>query len=100
MQADQFRQELTQESFQEIVEVSREANGEVGSHTHPFEAKALITAGELNICVLEGIGSGVDRRYVVGDIFHLKPNIPHTEKYGPLGVTYLVGRKSGAPGRN
>jgi quercetin dioxygenase-like cupin family protein len=61
----------------------------VGIHTHPFEAKALIVQGELSIAV-----NDVSRAYKLGDVFHLAPNTPHTEQYGPAGVTYLVGRKS------
>jgi quercetin dioxygenase-like cupin family protein len=37
------------------------------------------------------------RAYRVGDVFNLPANKPHAERFGPNGVTYLVGRKqSGA----
>ncbi len=84
-----FKTQLAAEQFDEIVEVSKPANEAMGVHTHPFEAKALITQGELSIAV-----NDVSRLYKLGDVFHLVPNTPHTEQYGPNGVTYLVGRKN------
>lgn len=88
MQQEEFMASLTSEAFQETVTVQREANGEMALHTHPFEAKALILQGRLQISV-----DGVERLYGVGDVFHLAANQPHAERYGPAGVTYLVGRK-------
>jgi quercetin dioxygenase-like cupin family protein len=84
-----FKAQLTKEQFNEIVEVSKPANEAMGLHTHPFEAKALITQGELCIAV-----NDVSKVYKQGDVFQLAPNTPHTEQYGPSGVTYLVGRKN------
>jgi quercetin dioxygenase-like cupin family protein len=84
-----FKIQLEAELFNEIVEVVKPANEFVGIHTHPFEAKALIVQGELSISV-----NNVSRLYKLGDVFQLAPNTPHTEQYGPTGVSYLVGRKS------
>jgi quercetin dioxygenase-like cupin family protein len=84
-----FVNRLLAEGFAEPVTVNREANGSLDLHTHPFEAKALILEGEIRICWSES-----DQVYKAGDIFSLGANTPHTEHYGPNGVTYLVGRKS------
>jgi quercetin dioxygenase-like cupin family protein len=89
MDQSAFKAQLTTEQFDEIAEVSKPANEAMGLHTHPFEAKALITRGELSIAV-----NDVSRLYKQGDVFQLAPNTPHTEQYGPNGVTYLVGRKN------
>jgi quercetin dioxygenase-like cupin family protein len=89
MNTVEFRKILASESFSEIVEVTREGNVTIDLHTHPFEAKALITSGDLWITV-----DDVERLYKQGDVFQLAPNTPHTEQYGPAGVTYLVGRKN------
>jgi quercetin dioxygenase-like cupin family protein len=89
MEQNEFRQILATERFDEIVEVSKPANDGMGTHTHPFDAKALITHGELSIAV-----DDVLRSYKVGDIFQLAANTPHSEQYGPDGVSYLVGRKN------
>lgn len=83
-----FEAALTQEGFSEIVTVERAADGFLEMHAHPFEAKALILNGELSLQV-----GASDQRYQVGQVFHLPANQPHTERYGPQGVRYLVGRK-------
>jgi quercetin dioxygenase-like cupin family protein len=84
----EFEAQLVSEGF-EIALVEREPNGFLDTHEHPFEAKALILAGEISI----GTGE-TDRRYRAGEIFHLQAGVPHTERYGPQGVRYLAGRKA------
>jgi len=88
MEREQFINMLNREGFQEIVTVEREANGALEVHTHPFEAKALILQGELRLH-----RNGNKQVCGVGDIFHLQANEAHSERYGPGGVRYLVGRK-------
>lgn len=83
-----FSESLTKEGFPEAVLVTREANASMDVHSHPFEAKALVVEGELHIRV-----GDEERLYRVGDVFHLPANLAHSERYGPTGVTYLVGRK-------
>lgn len=87
MQREAFVRTLAEEGFPEPVLVTREA-GAMDEHAHPFEAKALIVAGEMHIRV-----GGEERLYQVGDVFHLAANLRHAERYGPNGVQYLVGRK-------
>jgi quercetin dioxygenase-like cupin family protein len=84
-----FVHALAAEGFAEPVKVTRDADGFLESHTHPFEAKALILEGEIKIVVDQ-----VAQTYRPGDVFQLAENKPHAEYYGPHGVTYLVGRKS------
>jgi quercetin dioxygenase-like cupin family protein len=87
MDRETFIRTLTDEGFPDPVVVTREA-GAMEEHAHPFEAKALIVAGELYIRV-----GGEERLYQAGDVFHLAANVTHAERYGPEGVQYLVGRK-------
>ncbi|MBC8639345.1 cupin [Caballeronia sp. EK] len=88
MQRDEFLALLASEGFREVVTVTREPDGSMDVHAHPFEAKALILEGDLSIRI------GADANtYRPGDIFHLATNIEHSEQYGPEGVSYLVGRK-------
>ena len=88
MERDRFVELLRQQGFEQPVTVEREPNGALDLHRHPFEARALILDGELR---LDQDGrEQVCRR---GDLFHLAPNAPHSESYGPEGVRYLVGRK-------
>ena len=88
MDQEEFSRTLRSEGFQEVTTVAREA-GAMGEHTHAFEAKALVVQGQLQIRTAQG-----ERTYQPGDVFHLQPNVPHSETYGPHGVKYLVGRKT------
>ncbi|CAG2157360.1 cupin domain-containing protein [Cupriavidus numazuensis] len=87
MQREAFVDALSREGFEEFVTVTREA-GAMDEHSHPFEAKALILAGEIHIRIGDD-----ERLYKAGDVFHLPANLPHAERYGPDGVEYLVGRR-------
>lgn len=88
MDPNTFEKRLHTEGFSQTVIVEREANGRLDLHTHPFEALALILAGEIRIDA-----DGESRLYRVGDVFHLAAGQPHAESYGPEGVRYLVGRR-------
>jgi len=89
MQEEQFINALKAQGFEAPVLVERDAFGELDSHAHPFEAKALILEGEIRIRTAEG-----ERTYLAGEIFHLQPDEPHSESFGPQGVRYLSGRKA------
>jgi quercetin dioxygenase-like cupin family protein len=88
MHRDEFLALLSSEGFNEVVTVTREANASLDIHAHPFDAKALIVEGDLTIRIGDDANT-----YRAGDIFHLTTNIDHSERYGPHGVSYLVGRK-------
>ena len=88
MDRTEFAASLAADGFAEIVTVERPADGALDMHAHPFEAKALILNGELTLSV-----DACHQRYQAGQIFHLRAHQPHSETYGPQGVTYLVGRK-------
>ena len=88
MHQNEFIDALGQDGFEAAVTVSREPDGFIDVHVHPFEARALVIAGGLRIRA-----GDTERDYAVGDIFHLQANESHSERYGPDGVTYLVGRK-------
>jgi len=86
--AEEFRKQLEHEGFAEIVTVEWPANGELGTHSHPFASRALVLAGEITLAV-----DGSERLYRPGEVFQLASGQPHTERYGPAGVRYLVGRR-------
>lgn len=92
MDRTEFMTTLAREGFPDAVEVVKDGAGFAPEHTHPFEAKALILAGDMRIRV-----GDAERVYQVGDIFHLQPGVVHSEDYGQQGVTYLVGRKMPVP---
>lgn len=88
MDIETFARQTQSEGFSEPVQVERQANGFVDVHTHPFEAKALILSGQIEIG-----SNGSVTTFAPGEIFHLTHAQPHWEKYGPQGVVYLSARK-------
>ncbi len=88
MKREDFIQILARDGFEEMVAVTREPHGFLDTHTHPFEAKALILSGELRLRV-----GSAEQTYRAGQVFHLLRDEPHSERYGPDGGAYLVGRK-------
>ncbi|ABP34560.1 hypothetical protein [Polynucleobacter asymbioticus] len=88
MNIAQFISMLHQDGYPEPLEVKREPLGQLGDHTHPFEVKALVIEGSIELVV-----NGIRKQYLSGDIFHLGFEELHSELYGPQGVRYLVSRK-------
>lgn len=88
MERQAFIEQLSADGYGEPVLVRREPNGQLADHAHPFEAKALVLAGEIRIHA-----GGEIKIYRAGDVFHLRRDEPHRESYGPDGVEYLSGRR-------
>ncbi len=56
--------------------------------SHPFEAQALVTQGEM------WLTCGDETRHLYpGDGFHMPAHVSHSERYGPEGATYWVARR-------
>ena len=79
---------LNQDDFPEPILVVQEQGGFLENHAHPFEVKALVLEGSIDIMV-----DGFSTRYKTGDIFQLQYKQPHSESYGPSGVKYLASRR-------
>ena len=88
MRPEAFLAMAQAEGFAKPVEVCRDPDGFLDLHQHPFEAKAFILDGEIEIGDTQH-----SQRYQAGDVFHLTKNQPHWERYGPTGVRYLSARK-------
>lgn len=88
MNHDVFLKMLSQNGFPEPVLVIQEKNGFLDQHIHPFEVKALVTHGQIDIVI-----DGAKSTYVAGDMFHLRHSQEHAESYGDNGVQYLASRK-------
>ena len=83
-----FEAQLKAENFDAGVTISKPVGYAMDEHSHPFEAWALITKGNITLRV-----NGTSTIYAEGDTFRLPAGIPHHESAIPHGVTYLVGRK-------
>ena len=64
------------------------------THTHPFDAKALVVSGELWLSVNTGTEKHT-QHITTGQRFELARNTPHHERYGSEGATYWVARRVG-----
>ena len=89
MNKEQFLQLLQREGFPAPVEVHQNPNGSLGLHTHPFEVRALVTKGSIQILI-----NGQSTDYHAGEMFQLDFEQAHEESYGPDGVSYLASRRS------
>jgi len=88
MDIQTFNAQLKAEHFDEAVAVDRAVGYAMGEHQHPFDACALITAGDITLVV-----DGVSSHFRVGEVFRLPAGTPHLEAAGPEGVSFLSGRR-------
>lgn len=81
-----FRTAALARGFDEVLERRWEPGAVVDTHSHPFDADALVVQGEM---WLDG------RHLRPGDGFVLARDVPHAERYGAEGATYWVARRAG-----
>ncbi len=84
---EDFERALTHDGFSSsVVEF---APGTINpEHVHAWDARLLITGGEIAITV-----DGSELLYTVGDVFALPTNYPHSEVIGSNGVAFIAGRR-------
>jgi quercetin dioxygenase-like cupin family protein len=88
MLKEEFFAGLKADDFAQAVTIVQPVGYVMGAHHHDFDARALITAGQITLNV-----AGVASTYCVGDVFRLAAGTSHHEKAGPEGVTFLSGRR-------
>ena len=71
----------------EVIARAWEPGQVVAEHSHPFDARALVVAGEMWLTV-----AGETQHLRPGGRFELARDTPHAERYGPEGATYWVAR--------
>ena len=87
MNVEAFRQSLEADGYN-IVERDIAPNSSLDEHDHDWSVKAMITAGSFYVHC-----PNVQKTYVVGEVFTLDANEPHTEGAGYEGASLLIGRK-------
>ena len=86
---EQFESELRALGFDTVVEQKWGPSAVADTHSHPFEARALVVEGEMWLTI------GTQSRHLkAGDRFELLPGQPHSERYGQEGAVYWVGRRA------
>lgn len=87
-----FREQALAEGYEEPLLRHWDANTVLPTHTHPFDAFAVLVSGEM---VLKAEGRRQTLR--AGDRFALSREVPHEEHYGPEGAAYWVARRQPVP---
>jgi len=84
----QFESQLRSLGFDTVVEQMWGPSAVANTHSHPFEARALVVKGEMWLTI-----GAVTRHLQAGDRFELLPGQLHAERYGHEGAVYWVGRR-------
>jgi quercetin dioxygenase-like cupin family protein len=87
----QFESQLRALGFDTVVERKWGPSAVADTHSHPFEARALVVKGEMWLTI-----DGMTRHLKAGDRFELLPGQLHSERYGHEGAVYWVGRRHAA----
>ncbi len=88
MDPTKFEDALRRDGFDEISTAGFPAGHDLGSHAHPCALRALVLEGEFRISV-----DGKETACRPGEVFALPSGVHHTERTGPAGVRFLIGRK-------
>jgi quercetin dioxygenase-like cupin family protein len=88
MDIDAFKAQLTKDGYTEVQTKTMQAGSFVDEHTHPFDVRALVLAGEATLGC-----NGEKKTYRAGDILEMAANTVHTEQYGDVPYEFLVGRR-------
>lgn len=84
----EFESELRGRGFATVLTREWAPHTVVESHSHPFDASALIVSGDLWLT----LGDSTEH-LSRGDTFEIPAGTAHIERYGPEGAVYWVGRR-------
>ena len=83
-----FDADLRREGYQ-VMNTSLAPNQLNADHTHEFDARIMVLAGEITIT-----RDGQARMYRPGDSWLTPANAVHAEAAGPEGVAIIIGRRA------
>ncbi|MCZ2497269.1 cupin domain-containing protein [Xylophilus sp. Kf1] len=86
-----FETDLLARGFDEVLVRAWAPDARPATHSHPFDAQALVVEGEMWLET-----DGVTRHLLPGDGFVLPAGTTHDEWYGPQGAVYWVARRNPA----
>lgn len=90
MDRAEFEATLAQDGY-EVVARGMAPNTINPDHTHDFDARVLVTEGEITIT-----RAGQATRFGVGEWCAVAAGELHAEHAGPVGVSYVAGRRKAA----
>lgn len=83
-----FRDQLARDGFTEVLVRDWAAGQQLAEHSHPFDARLLVLAGDMQLTRTAG-----PERFTAGESCEVPRGQPHAEQYGPQGAQLLVGRR-------
>ena len=83
-----FTSSLERDGYQNIETRERTPNDRTPDHSHPYDVRALVLAGEITLT-----WNGMTRSFTAGEVFTMDGDCKHTEVIGPEGLRVLVGRR-------
>lgn len=89
MDTPEFERQLAERGYTPPVAGDYAPNQFNDFHTHPFDVRGLVTAGEMTLTM-----QGKATTHRPGEIFTMPAGVPHQENVGPDGVQYIWGRSS------
>ena len=75
--------------YDEVLERQWAPDTTIATHTHAFDAHALVTQGEMWLQSPQGT-----QHITPGGRFTLPAHTPHAERYGSAGAVYWVARRA------
>lgn len=84
-----FKADALAAGFDEALERHWPADTDLDTHSHAFDAEAVVTQGEMWLTC-----DGETQYLTPGKTFKLARDVPHSERYGPQGATYWVARRN------
>lgn len=87
-----FEAELRREGYDDIVQRELAPQTVVKAHSHDFDVRALMLAGEFTLGC-----DGSATTYRPGEVFTMAAGRRHDEAVGAQGASYLVGRRHPKP---
>ncbi len=84
-----FEADARGRGYTEVLQRQWAALTVVDTHTHPFDARALVVQGEMWLHA-----AGQTRHLLPGGRFELEAGVPHDERYGADGATFWVARRA------
>ena len=88
MDVRDFADLLRSEGFTEVLDRSLPPGRVVPEHSHPFDAKLLVTGGAFTLT-----RDGRATTHGAGDVFSVPAGHRHAELAGPEGADYIAGRR-------
>lgn len=84
----EFESRTKAQGYDQVLERRWEPGQVLETHSHPFDAKAVVVQGDLWVTVGE-----FTAHLVVGGGFEIGRGTPHSERYGSEGATFWVARR-------